>query len=193
MTRIALVRPGSTDFDRQGRITGTLDIPLDEEGREQAARAAEELRDEAVVAVYCSPCEAAQQTAAVIGKFHRLKPKTIEKLSNLDQGLWQGMLVEDIRRKHPKVFRQWQERPESVCPPEGEMLSDALARIEPVLAKLTKKHKDGVIVIVVPKPLATLIQCHLDEAELADLWKVEPPCGSWTMIDVPTAVSAGGR
>ena len=193
MTHIALVRPGSTDFDRQGRITGTLDIPLDEKGREQAACAAEELRDEAVVAVYCSPCEAARETAAVVGQVHRLKPKTIEKLRNLDQGLWQGMLIEDIKRKHPKVFRQWQERPESVCPPEGEMLSDALARIEPVLVKLTKKHKEGVIVIVVPKPLATLLQCHLDEAELSDLWKAEQPCGSWTMIDVPAVVAADGR
>ena len=73
------------------------------------------------------------------------------------------------------------------------MLSDALARIELVLAKLRKKHKDGVIVLVVPKPLATLLQCHLDETELSDLWKVERPCGGWTMIDVPAVVAAGGR
>jgi broad specificity phosphatase PhoE len=193
MTRIALVRPGSTDFDRQGRITGTLDIPLDEAGLEQAALAAESLEGEALAAVYCSPCEAAQETAAFVGKAHGLKPKTLDKLRNLDQGLWQGMRTDDVKRKHPKVFRQWRERPESVCPPEGEMLSDALARIEPVLAKLTKKHKTGVIAIVVPKPLATLIQCHLDDCEIADLWKAEQPCGSWTMIDVPTAVTAGGR
>ena len=193
MLRIALIRPGSTDFDRQGRITGTLDIPLDEEGHEQAARVAEALSDVVVEAVYCSACEAARQTAAAVAKIHRLKPKTIEKLRNLDQGLWQGMLVEDVKRKHPKVFRQWRERPESVCPPEGEMLSDALARIEPVMAKLLKKHKAGLIVLVVPKPLATLLQCHLDDAELADLWKAEQPCGSWTMIDVPSPVAAGGR
>ena len=30
MVRIVLIRPGSTDFDEQGRITGTLDIPLNE-------------------------------------------------------------------------------------------------------------------------------------------------------------------
>ena len=71
------------------------------------------------------------------------------------------------------------------------MLSEALTRIEPVLAKILKKHKEGVIVVVVPKPLATLLQCHLDDTELADLWKAEQPCGSWTMIDVPAPVSAG--
>ena len=195
MTRIALVRPGSTDFDRQGRITGTLDIPLDEEGLQQAALVAEALSGEAVEAVYCSPCEAAQETAAFVGKAHGLKPKTVEKLRNLDLGLWQGMLTDDVKRKHPKVFRQWQEHPQSVCPPEGEMIYDALARIEAVLAKLLKKYKDkeGLIVLVVPKPLVTLLQCHFDAAELSDLWKVEQPCGSWTIIDVPTVVAAGGR
>ena len=193
MTRIVLVRPGSTDFERQGRITGTLDIPLDEEGREQAARIAQELRDTSAEAIYCSPCEPARQTAAVIGEVSRLKPKTIEKLRNLDQGLWQGMLIDDVKRKHPKVFRQWQDHPESVCPPEGEMIHDALARIEPVLAKLLKKHKEGVIIVVAPKPLVMLLQCQLDEAELSDLWKADQPCGSWIMIDVPTAVTAGGR
>ena len=50
-------------------------------------------------------------------------------MQNLNQGLWQGMLVEDVRHKQPKVYRQWQEQPENVCPPEGEMLEQADERV----------------------------------------------------------------
>ena len=37
------------------------------------------------------------------------------------------MLIDDVKRKQPKVYRQWQEQPEIICPPEGEMLSEAQA------------------------------------------------------------------
>ena len=33
MLQIVLIRPGTTDFDEQGRIQGTLDIPLNERGQ----------------------------------------------------------------------------------------------------------------------------------------------------------------
>ena len=42
MVQIALVRPGSTDYDIQGRIQGNLDIPLNEMGRKQAASAVDQ-------------------------------------------------------------------------------------------------------------------------------------------------------
>ena len=62
-----------------------------------------------------------------IGATLDLKVKTLDKLQNLDHGLWQGMLVSDVKTKQPKVYRQWQEQPETVCPPQGETLSDGQA------------------------------------------------------------------
>ncbi len=62
---------------------------------------------------------------SLIGAALKLKPKTLERLQNLDHGLWQGMLIEEVKRKQPKVYKQWQEQPENVCPPEGEMLAAA--------------------------------------------------------------------
>ena len=83
--------------------------------------------------------------------------KTLDKLQNLDHGLWQGMLVSDVKTKQPKVYRQWQEQPETVCPPQGETLCTAKQRVQAALAKLLKKHKaDGLVAIVVPEPLASV-------------------------------------
>ena len=39
------------------------------------------------------------------------------------------MLVSDVKRKQPRVYKRWQEQPESVCPPEGEMLGEADERV----------------------------------------------------------------
>ena len=43
MTTLALIRHGETDWNRRGLIQGVTDVPLNETGLAQAARAAEEL------------------------------------------------------------------------------------------------------------------------------------------------------
>ena len=120
MPQFVLIRPGSTDYDQQGRIQGTLDIPLDPQGVEQVQQTVEALRPLGITAIYRTPCQSAEQTADAIGDALDVKIKELDALRNIDLGLWQGMLVEDVKHKQPKVFRQWREQPETVCPPEGE-------------------------------------------------------------------------
>jgi probable phosphoglycerate mutase len=170
MLTILLIRSGITEFDSQGRIQGMLDVPLCEEGRRQAMATAEELgaRAATVDALYTGPCLSAQQTAEILGEKLDLKPKTIKKLHNLNQGLWQGLLFDEVKSKQPKVYRQWQERPDTVCPPEGETLQEASERLKKALAKLTKKHKSGTIGLVLAQPLASVLRSLLDHGQ--------PPC-----------------
>ncbi len=129
MTRVVLVRPGTTDFDEQRRIKGNLDIPLNEFGTDQIARAANELASEGIEAVYSSPCQAAEETARVLAQALGVKAKSVPNLRNLDHGLWQGKLIDEVKATQRKVYRQWQEQPETVCPPEGEMLESARLRV----------------------------------------------------------------
>jgi broad specificity phosphatase PhoE len=192
MFRILLIRPGTTDYDQQGRIQGTLDIPLCEEGRREVDAAVESLRDQPLDAIYASPSQSAKQTADALGNLLSIKPKTLDKLHNLNQGLWQGMLVDDVKKKQPKVYRQWQEQPETVCPPQGETVSAAKERVQAVVAKLMKKHKsEGVVALVVPEPLASVVLNVLRHDGLGDLWQRKPEAGSWVVLDVlPQAVGA---
>lgn len=190
MFRILLIRPGTTDFDQQRRIQGTLDIPLSETGRREVDDAIEKLRDQPLDAIYTCPCQSARQTAEALGGALNIKPKTLDKLQNLNQGLWQGMLVDDVKKKQPKVYRQWQDQPETVCPPEGETLGAAKERVQAVVAKLLKKHKsEGVVAMVVPEPLASVVLNVLRHDELGDLWQRKQEAASWDVLDVlPQAV-----
>lgn len=181
MLQIILIRPGSTDFDEQGRIQGTLDIPLNPQGWQQVARTTELLRQHGLQAIYCAPSEAAAQTAHAIAEGLEVKCKTLDNLHNVDHGLWQGMRVSDVKTKHPRVFRQWQESPESVCPPQGEMLNSARLRVQQVVAKLLKKHKDGVVGLVVPDPLAAIVHSYLCEDGVGNLWQAHEG-GSWEIV-----------
>ncbi|MCI0334214.1 MAG: histidine phosphatase family protein [Planctomycetes bacterium] len=189
MVRVLLIRPGATEYDQQGRVQGTLDVPLCEDGRQEVEKMVEELRGQPVSAIYASPCQSAEQTAEALGSALNLKIKTIDKLQNLNQGLWQGMLVDEVKTKQPRVYRQWQEQPETVCPPQGETLGVARQRVQAALAKLLKKHKtDGLVAVVTPEPLASVIRNVLVSGQWGDLWHSANSKTHWQLIDVPETV-----
>lgn len=191
MVQILLIRPGTTEYDQQRRVQGTLDIPLCEDGRQQVEALVDALREQPIAAIYASPCQAADQTAEALAEVLDLKVKTIDKLQNLDQGLWQGMLVSDVKSKQPKVYRQWQEQPETVCPPQGETICIAKQRVSAALAKLFKKHKaDRVVALVVPEPLASVVRHLVTNEDYGDLWQRANLSAQWQLIDVPEAATA---
>ena len=171
--QILVVRAGSTEYDRQRRVQGTLDVPLSADGRAELGHVVEELRDHEIDAIYVSPNQSSTESAEMLADALDLKSKKLDKLYNLDQGLWQGMLIEDVKTKQPKVYRQWQEQPETVCPPGGETVASAKQRIVEVLERIVKKHKGGTVALVVPDPLASII-CHvLRRDELNNLWECQ--------------------
>jgi broad specificity phosphatase PhoE len=175
---LVVIRSGATDYDRQGRIRGTLDIPLCAEGIADAERAAAEIAVETgkrppIAAIYTSSATCAVETASIVGRTLGLQPRIAAELENLDQGLWQGMLVEDLRRKQPRLYRHWQDNPWSVSPPEGELLEEACGRVEDALVKLLKRHADGRIALVVPPPLDQIIRWLVAGESIGDLWSLD--------------------
>lgn len=183
MCKLALVLPGATDYDLQGRIQGTLDVPLNERGCEQVDRLVEALRGLEISVVYAAPCARSLQTAERLATALDVKTVVLDQFDNLNQGLWQGMLVDEVRRKQPKVYRQWQEQPDAICPPEGETLEDARGRVRPALQKILKKNRQAVVAVVVPEPLASIVRSELVGAQLGDLWKACADNGRWEMLD----------
>ena len=184
MVKIVLIRPGSTDYDQERRIQGTLDVPLNKEGNAEVTRLIEALRPLKLDAVYAPGCQPALATAEAIAKAFDVKLKKLGRMHNLDHGLWQGMRIDEVRLRQPKVYRQWQEMPQRICPPGGEMLGEAADRVRTAMAKLLKRHKDGVIGLVVPEPLASLVRNVLNHDELGNLWKAASEHGRWEVIEV---------
>lgn len=191
MLHMVLVRPGATDFDEQGRIKGTLDIPLNDQGASEVAQTVSELADVPLEAIYSAPCQSAVQTAEALATAHKAKAKVVDELQNLDHGLWHGKLIEEVRQCQPKVYRQWQEHPETVCPPGGETLGEAQERLRAGITRILRKHRSGVVAVVVPEPAASLVRSLLEDSEIGNLWKAECDHGGWQLIEVePEKVTA---
>ena len=189
MFKLLLIRTGATEYECQGRVQGSLDIPLSEDGRQQIERVAEALQETPIDVCYAGPCRATQQSAEILASQLRFKVKTIDDLRNLDHGLWQGMLINDIKAKQPKVYRQWQEHPETVCPPEGETLQTVRERLQRALTKIAKKQKSGTAAVVVAEPVIRLLKSVLRDDALGNLWETEGgQAAAWELIEVPAAL-----
>jgi probable phosphoglycerate mutase len=189
MLRIVLIRPGATDYDDQGRIQGSLDIPLNARGIRDVEKLISPLRSQGIEVIYCSGCEPAVETGRILSEALDVKLKKLDGMCNLNHGLWQGLVIDEVKHKQPKVYRQWSEQPESVCPPEGETVAEARHRVETVLAKTLRKYKHGgVIAMVLPEPLNSIVRAALGLGNLGDLWHAGDQRGPWDVVEVdPTA------
>lgn len=180
--RVVLIRAGSTEFDDQGRILGSLDLPLSEKGRAEAQALAEQLDSLGIETVISASTQASCETATAIAERNKLKAKVEPKFTNLDCGLWHGRGIEELRETQPSLFKQWKESPETVCPPEGETVSEVKSRIEAVVKRILRKHKKGVLAIVAPEPLLGIIhqeiQTPVDGEAITQI-----KCGHWKVIE----------
>ncbi len=183
MCNVVVVRPGATTFDEQDRIKGCLDIPMSENGMEQVRKMATKLTELPIAAVYSAPCESAQVTAREIAEQLKAKWRICDCFRNVDHGLWQGKLIDEVKRQQPKLFRQIQENPRAFNPPGGESIEEAEARVEKFLSKLCKKHANEMIALVIPEPLATLVAHKLKSTILDDVWESECDDASWEVIE----------
>jgi broad specificity phosphatase PhoE len=183
VSQVLLVRPGATDFDDQGRIKGSLDIPMSERGHQQVTSLTEQLAEVRVKTIYTSPCESARETAERLAHGRDVRIKTVDAFRNVDHGLWHGKLIDEVRRNHPKVYRQGQDSPTDICPPGGESIRDAKARVIKAVRKVVRKSGDDVIAIVIPDPMAWVVESLLSGTELSDLWNAETDSGRWELIE----------
>lgn len=186
--RIIIVKPGATELDEQGRIVGSLDVPLSESGEQQAKDAAAELAEIKLNAVYCSPSLAAQQTAVQLTLGTRIKVRIDANLKNMDHGLWHGKEINELQSNQPKLFRQWEENPASVCPPGGETTDELLPRVDSVLKTITRKHKTGTVVIVAPDPIASVIAGRIGSQQ-SPIMQSETQCGSHETLSLSSGLA----
>jgi len=138
VTRVVLVRHGRTEWNKGQIFRGTVDIPLDEQGRNEAACARDWLDAETFHAAYSSPLSRAVETAEIILEPHGTPVVMHDGLTDLNYGDWQGKPNEEVKRVYPELYQQWQTAPHTVVFPEGEGLNAvrhrSLAAVEEVVA-----------------------------------------------------------
>ena len=179
-----LVRAGSTDLDDQGRITGSLDMPLSDSGEKEARETAVQLDPFEIDAIFSASCLAAQQTAQQLSRNGEIRVRVEESLVNLNHGLWHGKCLDELKVTQPRLYRQWQENPESICPPGGETIEDVRSRVKSVLKRICRKYKVGTVAIVAPDPLFSIIRSEIDDSDIRDLLLNKSEVDRWEEIEL---------
>ncbi len=102
MTVFALVRHGETDWNRERRIQGSTDIPLNDTGREQARTTGALLASRRWTALVASPLSRAAETARIIGEHVGLSEPELEpRLVERDYGAAEGLTGTEIDALYP--------------------------------------------------------------------------------------------
>lgn len=109
MKRILLIRHGQTDWNAEGRWQGHLEVPLNEEGRQQAEALANYLGDHPITAIYSSDLGRARQTAEPLATRLKLPIKRDPRWRELNLGLFQGLTLNEINSKYSDESRQMRE------------------------------------------------------------------------------------
>ena len=142
---IYLIRHGETDWNRDGRLQGKRDIPLNAMGREQAAEAARRLAaslDDAALsslAFVSSPLERARETMELLRAALGLIPEgygTDARLAEISFGSWEGLTWAEVARIDPAGTGVRRRAVWTFVPPGGESYADVAARAEAWLATL---------------------------------------------------------
>ena len=98
--RFVLARHGQTDWNRELRIQGQTDVPLNDTGRVQAKAIAAFCADEGIARICTSDLRRAAETGAIIGEMLRVPTRTDRRLREASFGSLEGLTWEDIPRRH---------------------------------------------------------------------------------------------
>lgn len=133
MKWIFLFRHGETDFNREHRFQGHLDIPLNDEGRAQAARLKPTLRRLGLEEILSSDLCRAHETAQIASSDLKLPIISTPGLREAYLGDAQGLTAEELELKFGEALvSRWKSPYRSdadVSYPGGETGREVLERV----------------------------------------------------------------
>jgi broad specificity phosphatase PhoE len=176
--RLFLVRHGETDWNREGRLQGGQDIPLNALGRMQAEEAGNRLRaltpDFARLDYVSSPMERARDTMTILRRELGLPPDDFridERLRELTFGAWEGFTWREIRKSERELAQARERDKWGFVPPGGESYRMLAERVRPALEALAP---DTVLVShggVARAVLALIGAVDTIEAARVEIWQ----------------------
>lgn len=148
MTELILLRHGETDWNRELRFQGHVDVGLNAIGLEQARRLAGRLAGEKAHRIYASDLLRAQQTAHPVARQLGMGSVTDPALREQSFGRVDGMRVEDIQKQHPEAWAAWLQFHEDYAMPGGESIRQFHTRVMDAVNRLVAAHRGETLVIV---------------------------------------------
>jgi broad specificity phosphatase PhoE len=176
---VYLVRHGETTATQKGRICGNSDVPLTDDGLYQAEILGSWFSELKIDSIFASPLNRTIQTADTIAR--AVKMPTYFKHSGLTEkkeGDWEGKTYWQVRDENPRLWERWSQDPIYFAPPNGESVSEYIARVSRALNDIFKNYQCGNKIILVT---------HSGFIRAAIMNALNIPVENFFRIDIPTA------
>jgi probable phosphoglycerate mutase len=136
---IYLVRHGRTSSSAIDSFNGQRELPLTEEGREQAKKLRARLAEVRWGAVYCSPLGRTAETAHVLAP--DAKVVELPGLIEINYGKWEGLTALQAEALDTPAYAAWVADPVANAPPGGETAAQVAERALQALEKIRARHE----------------------------------------------------
>ena len=143
-----IVRHGQTNWNILGRTQGHGNSDLTKKGLEQAKELADAIVDYPIDYIYSSDLGRAVQTAQIVANKLNLDVNKTPALREMGFGIWEGLLIEEIKRDHLDTYKTWRNEPHLVNIEGGENLHIIKERTDKFIEELNKKYDNKHIVLV---------------------------------------------
>jgi len=178
-----LVGQGRTEWDDEGRLQGTIDLPLSVRGRKEASRLARKVGAFAPEEVVTGSGQTLVETARIYARESGCRVHTHDELNELDLGLWQGMLRRELEERYPRTYRRWSADPQSVSPPKGESLTAMLERVGAAIEGLRRRRHRKALLCVLPPVVRLATHALLTGVSFETIRSTTSSPGAWIEID----------
>lgn len=182
-TFLYLIRHGRVVGAERRRFIGHLDVPLSPEGETEMQSLAARLSSVPLAAVYSSDLARTRRSAELIAAPHGLTPRTLPALREMGMGRWEGLTAEEIQLREPEAFGEWMTRIGEFPFPEGESVSDLIARAWPVVEEIVNVHAGGRVAIVAHGGTNRAILCRALELPFNRLLSLGQDYGSLSILE----------
>ena len=181
MTTVYLVRHGS--HDRLGRFLDgrTPGVHLSKTGEREAGRLAARLSREQIEAIYSSPLERAQATAAPIAVALGLAVQVEAALNEIDFGEWSGCSFEAL--KPLESWQRWNATRSTAQTPAGDTMRAAQTRLLDFIDQRRGEGRAAFIMVSHADPLKAVVAYYLG-LSLDDLQRFEIAPASLSRIEI---------
>lgn len=125
-----IVRHGTTKLNEENRYRGQKDVPLDDQGKQDAKQAAEFLKNQPIGQAWTSDLGRAKSTAKEILKGRKIQAASTKALRPLDSGKFAGQKKDDHKKEMEYYHEHTNERI-----PGGESIDEANNRMRKPLLK----------------------------------------------------------
>jgi alpha-ribazole phosphatase len=192
VTTIYLVRHGQTVDSEEKKYKGHIDVPLSEEGMEQAKRLGNYMvgmfgnginTGKGLDYIYCSDLSRAVKTAEYIAAPFGLAPHILPEMRERNFGRWEGMTFNEIRDAYPRDFDAWADNPLKFSPVGGESTEDVRDRVMPAFNDIVRANRGKQIAIVAHGGVNRVVLCEILGVPLENIFRIEQGFAGLNVIE----------